>query len=75
MNREKLGQAIQQKRVARLLCSAECAALCDIDLETLDSIENGGSDYTTGQLAIVCEYLGIEYGKVLPVGNNPTTSL
>lgn len=67
MNREKVGQLIKERRIARLLTGEELAEACAIPSEILDSIESGGNGYEIGQLAKVCEYLGIDYGD----GNAP----
>jgi len=63
MNRQALGQTIQQRRVARLMQQKELAEACGVPLEVLDSIESGGNGYEIGQLAKVCDYLGIENGN------------
>jgi len=62
MNRQALGQTIQQRRVARLMQQKELAEACGVPLEALNSIESGGNGYEIGQLAKVCEYLGLPLG-------------
>lgn len=55
-----LGQLIKAKRTAMGMKLADCAALCNVGINTLSRIENGNDNCTLGAAFSVLHGLGIK---------------
>lgn len=55
-----LGQLIKAKRTAIGMKLADCAALCNVGINTLSRIENGNENCTLGAVFSVLHGLGIK---------------
>jgi len=62
MNREKLGKAIKWELLRNQITSGELEEKLGLPEGLIACIADGGNGYTFGQLALVCDYLGIKYG-------------
>lgn len=59
-NAEILGQLIKAKRTELGIKLADCAALCEIGINTLSRIENGNANCTLAAVFSVLNGLGIK---------------
>ena len=55
-----LGQLIKAKRTAMGMRMADCAALCNVGINTLSRIENGNANCTLAAVFAVLHGLGIK---------------
>ena len=55
-----LGQLIKAKRTAMVMKLADCAALCNVGINTLSRIENGNDNCTLAAVFAVLRGLGIK---------------
>ena len=59
-NAQVLGQLIRAKRTAISMTLADCAALCNVGINTLSRIENGNANCTLAAVFSVLHGLGIK---------------